>query len=98
MIGSHTGVRCCCSFCITLVTLCGTPHYSEGPWPTGGSWQRASEIRLQWWTRVLNPILKQFVAAARGRVDARFWRSIYKQENHSGGPYVTGWIPLPHRL
>jgi hypothetical protein len=40
----------------------------------------------------LLPILDQLVAAADGRADRAFWRSIYKQNADSGGPYVTGWI------
>jgi hypothetical protein len=32
------------------------------------------------------------IAAARGRVNSRFWRSIYKLDDSSGGPFVTGWI------
>jgi hypothetical protein len=38
--------------------------------------------------------LEQFVAAAQGNVDRRFWDSIYKWQGSkgSGSPHVTGWI------
>ncbi len=78
-------------------TLCGIPKIVlEG---TPDDWSVLAErtrglgrLDLKWWTEALAPILDEFVAASRGRVNARFWQSIYKQDSGSGGPYTTGWI------
>ncbi|KYF80231.1 hypothetical protein BE11_43925 [Sorangium cellulosum] len=80
-----------------LWTVCGIPEITlEG---TVDDWisirRRASalgEYELSWWTRALEPVLDQFVAAARGRVDVPFWEVMFKELGGSGGPYVTGWI------
>jgi hypothetical protein len=47
---------------------------------------------LRWWTSALVPILREFVAAAEGQFNIPFWRSLYKLDEKSGGPYITGWI------
>lgn len=80
-----------------FVTLCGIPQIVlEG---TPEDWQRVAEgarelsrFGLAWWTEPLLPILDEFVAASRGRANVRFWESIYKLDQSSGGPYITGWI------
>jgi len=48
---------------------------------------------LEWWIDSLEPILDQFVAAAKDSIDRAFWESIYKWNGpqHSGSPYVSGW-------
>lgn len=51
-----------------------------------------AQFGLAWWTEALAPILDEFVAASRGRANARFWQSIYKLDGGSGGPYTNGWI------
>jgi hypothetical protein len=78
-------------------TLCGIPRIVlEG---AADDWVMLAErarglgrFGLEWWTGTLTPILDEFVAAARGQVNARFWQSIYKLDGGSGGPYTTGWI------
>jgi len=78
-------------------SMCGIPQIRlEG---TPADWERLAErtkgigqFGLSWWTEVLGPILDEFVAASRGKANARFWRSIYKVDDSSGGPYITGWI------
>jgi hypothetical protein len=32
------------------------------------------------------------VDAVSGKSDVNFWRDMYKQNDNSGGPYITGWI------
>ena len=79
------------------VTDCGIPEITlEG---TTEDWEKLrekalslSQFELQWWTDALKPILDEFVAASRGEVNRKFWKSIYKEKNESGGPYITGWI------
>jgi len=40
----------------------------------------------------LLPVLDKIVKAANGEKDTAFWKSVYKIDNNSGGPYITGWI------
>ena len=78
-------------------TLCGIPTITlEG---THEDWKALAErvqgfkaIGLGSWLKVLAPILRQFVRASQGDVDPTFWRSLYKFNNQSGGPVITGWI------
>jgi hypothetical protein len=78
-------------------TMCGIPQVVlEG---TADDWEKLAErtrnlegFGLKWWTSALAPVLDEFVAAARGRVNVRFWQAIYKVDGGSGGPYTTGWI------
>jgi hypothetical protein len=84
-------------FTYEVRTACGIPQIVlEG---TVDDWQalanRARKLEaygLNWWTRVLVPILDEFVAAVRGERNPRFWQSIYKLGGASGGPYASGWI------
>ena len=52
------------------------------------------ELELGTWLASLDPILEQFVEAAASHVDREHWRSIYKINDRSGGPYVTGWLQV----
>ncbi|WP_437625492.1 DUF4419 domain-containing protein [Sorangium sp. So ce1151] len=84
-------------FKVELWTKCGIPEITlEG---TVNDWisirRRAralGEYELSWWTRALEPVLDEFVAAARGRADVRFWEVMFKEIGGSGGPHVNGWI------
>lgn len=84
-------------FAYRVDTLCGIPRiHLEG---SVGDWRMLAEraarlapFDLEWWVRPLVPILDEFVAAARGQANPRFWRSIYKYDSGSGGAWVTGWI------
>ena len=84
-------------FSYALATICGIPSITlEG---TQEDWQTLEErvqsfgdLKLDWWLGPLSPLLHQFTEAACGRIDQRFWQSIYKYEGGSGGPYITGWI------
>lgn len=79
------------------VTLCGIPEITlEG---TADDWYKLAEQAQHFrafecgkWISAITPLLEQFVNAAEGNVDVEFWNSIYKLENVSGGPYITGWI------
>ena len=86
-------------FSYSLCTECGIPEITlEG---TVRDWivlkEKAMALRdfdLSWWTDELSHVLDQFVEAASGRVDQKFWSSIYKLDDTSGGPYITGWITV----
>jgi hypothetical protein len=80
-----------------LVTRCGIPEITL--LGTVDDWlsirRRAdmfTEFDLQQWTASLLPILDKIVKTARGDVDPAFWKSFYKYNDESGGPYVNGWI------
>jgi hypothetical protein len=51
---------------------------------------------LDWWTSELYPVLDQFVAAAQGRPDVKFWKNICNLNGGSGSwsSYVTGWVQV----
>jgi len=80
-----------------VCTVCGIPTITlEG---THEDWKALAErvqgfreFGLGLWLDVLSPILDQFARAAQGDVDPTFWRSLYKLNNRSGGPVITGWI------
>jgi hypothetical protein len=78
-------------------TMCGIPAVTlEGTvedWQTlADRAQSFTEFDLEWWLSPLQPILREFVSAARGEVRRAFWQSIYKYGSFSGGHAVTGWI------
>ena len=80
-----------------IETLCGIPEITlEG---TLDDWKKLrdktlglAKYDLDWWIKPLMPILDQFVDAASGKIDVNFWCDMYKRNNSSGGPYITGWI------
>ncbi len=84
-------------FAYHLYTLCGIPTITlEG---TPEDWHSVSErarsfadLDLGWWLDPLGRVLDQFTRASRGEVDQQFWRSMYKLNNESGGPKLTGWV------
>lgn len=84
-------------FRYSMTTLCGIPEITLLGTPD--DWHnvqvraaRLSEFDLPWWTEALNPVLEQFHSAASGAVNTAFWRSFYKLNGGSGGPYATGYI------
>ena len=54
--------------------------------------QAFSEFGLSWWTDHLLPVLDQLVLTAKGQMDLDFWRSWYKENGGSGGPFINGYI------
>jgi hypothetical protein len=79
-------------------TMCGIPAVTlEG---TTEDWEALAERAeafaefglAAWIGGVLRPILRQFIRASQGDVETIFWRSLYKLNDQSGGPVITGWI------
>lgn len=54
--------------------------------------ENLAEYELDWWVKSLLPIMDNFVSAAEGHSDKKFWDEMYKQSGGSGGPYISGWI------
>jgi Domain of unknown function (DUF4419) len=86
-----------CYFEYEVHTLCGIPTITLAGTPK--DWKTLTErvqafrkLGLRSWLDVVSPILEQFSRAAQGHVDQTFWRSIYKLNDRSGGPVITGWI------
>lgn len=80
-----------------LRTLCGIPEFDLTGTPK--DWEEIrrkvealEEFELGWWTQALTPILDQLVATSQGRVNEEFWRSFFKFNGQSGGPFIHGWI------
>ncbi|EQC31919.1 hypothetical protein SDRG_10436 [Saprolegnia diclina VS20] len=78
---------------IPFVTLLGTV----------GDWQniraRVEKLAtfdtcLQAWSRLLAPVLDQFVQAARGQPNVGFWRKICHWHGGSGPNYISGWLSV----
>lgn len=86
-------------FVYSVGTTCGIPEITlEG---TVEDWkaieEKAAQLAqydLDWWIDDLQPLLKKFTKAAKGkRVDKKFWSEIYKLNSvGSGSHYITGWI------
>lgn len=83
---------------LTMYSMCGIPEVIlEG---TVEDWQslpgRAAAIgeayELAWWTDLIVPILERIAQNAAGADDPELWKNIYKMNEMSGGPYLTGWI------
>ena len=78
------------TFCgIPAITLEGTPEDWQA---VADRAERFGSLELEWWLEPLRGILQQFVAASQGVVDRQFWQSLYKYQDESGGPTMTGWI------
>lgn len=84
-------------FNLDFLTLCGIPEVTL--LGTTDDWNRLArrtdqlgQFDLQWWTEILRPILAEFVNASVGKTNLGFWRSLYKVQDMSGGPYATGWL------
>lgn len=81
----------------TVMSLCGISSVTlEG---TPADWrsivervQRLSAYDLEWWVAPLLPILEEFVRASEGAPNVDFWAKIYREDEGSGGPTITGWI------
>lgn len=54
-----------------------------------------AEYDFGWWVDIVNPILNEFVEAFSGKVNKRFWTTIYKKFSEGGSGAVTrvnGWF------
>jgi hypothetical protein len=84
-------------FSYEFITRCGIPEIRL--LGTSHDWsqllsraERLLKPELTWWWRELQTALNHFVAASEGQPDRHAWRSFFKWDEQSGGPYVDGWI------
>jgi hypothetical protein len=87
-------------FEFSMTTMCGIPEITlqgeKEDWEqlknrVEGILGRFDDVGF--WTDHLYPILDQFIAATgQNKIDEEFWKSLYKIEGGSGGPFLSGWI------
>jgi len=58
--------------------------------------EKLKRFDLEWWLKELLPVLDQFVSAAQGKQETKFWRSICRFAGGSGalGAPITGWFQV----
>jgi hypothetical protein len=84
----------CCGCGFPSITLTGTPNDWEKIRKKAG---RLSKYDLDWWLEALLPVLDQFVAAAHGKPDLDFWRSLCMINTGTSFPKyepLTGWVQV----
>ena len=85
---------------VQILIVCGIPEITlEG---TPKDWEKVlektryiSKYDLKWWTDELEPILKEFIKASKGKNKKRFWRNMFKYHSKRkyGAPkIINGWI------
>ena len=84
-------------FSLQMLTACGIPEITllgtVEDWESVRNRSQAlGEYAPEWWIRELIPVLDKIVETAKGETDLNFWKSLYKLQDESGGPYVGGWI------
>lgn len=77
---------------IPEITLTGTPE----------DWQKVLEktkklslYDLKWWTKEMQPLLKEFVKASKGDINKDFWKEMFKyhsQKEYGAPDIIDGWI------
>lgn len=80
-----------------VVCVCGIPSITLTG--TVDDWRKIrarvddlSVLGLGKWVRSLAPIMDEFVNAASGNANRKFWQRIYNPADAYGGEIVTGWI------
>lgn len=51
-----------------------------------------AEYGLEWWTEHLEPVIDQFITAAKGAPDEEFWKRTVIQHGGSGRDDISGWL------
>lgn len=85
---------------VVIYMVCGIPQITlKG---TTEDWEKILEktkklgkYDLRWWTKELEPILKEFIRASKGQINKRFWRNMFKYHSKKryGAPkIIDGWI------
>ncbi|GAB5417796.1 MAG: hypothetical protein Crog4KO_24550 [Crocinitomicaceae bacterium] len=76
---------------------CGIPEITLLGTPT--DWQKIYDeldqfdaYGMEFWTKELKPVIREFINASEGKPNVEFWKAIYKHESFYGAVSVTGWI------
>jgi len=80
-----------------LSTMCGIPEVEilgtvEDYEKIIFNLNNLKKYNLSWWIDELIPIIRTIINTLEGRIDEQFWKSIFKEDQISGGPYINGWI------
>jgi len=87
------GMRTMCGF--PSITLEGTPddwHKIVGRVQYLAEFALGDDDHLRTWVNRLLPVVQEFALASEGKVNADFWRSFYREDGGSGGPYIDGHV------
>lgn len=85
------------AFSYTGESGCGIPRITlEGSvddWKkVSAGMQQFRKFGLDEWVTEMEPVLQQFIAAAEGKADKKFWESIYKETSEYNATYISGWM------
>ena len=81
-----------------IETGCGIPEITlQG---TTEDWKKIldktkqlEKYDLEWWTKELEPVLKEFVNASQGKINKPFWKNMFKYHEQDYAPdIIDGWI------
>ncbi|NMH87617.1 DUF4419 domain-containing protein [Flavivirga algicola] len=80
-----------------FMTLCGIPEIEirgtiEDYQKIIDALEKLKKYNLDWWINNMIPNINKIIQTLKGENNLEFWNSIYKENNESGGPFVTGWI------
>lgn len=85
---------------IHMYAICGIPEITLQGTPE--DWQKVldktkqlGKYDLKWWTKELEPILKEFVNASKGKISKKFWMNMFKYHSKKryGSPkIIDGWV------
>ncbi len=85
---------------VVMYVVCGIPEITLLGTPD--DWQKVlhktrklGTYDLKWWTKQLEPILKEFVNASKGDIDKKFWRNMFKyhsQKQYGAPKIIDGWM------
>ena len=85
---------------IVMRVICGIPEITlKG---TTEDWRKIydktkklGKYDLKWWTKELEPILKEFIKTSKGEIDTEFWMNMFKyhsQKQYGAPKIIDGWI------
>lgn len=80
-----------------FMSLCGIPEIEikgtiEDYIKIIDALEKLKIYNLDWWINKVTPSLNKIIQTLKGENNTDFWNSIYKENNESGGPFITGWI------
>jgi hypothetical protein len=80
-----------------FISLCGIPEIEikgeiDDYMKMIDALEKLKAYNLDWWINIIISNIKNIIQTLKGEKNLDFWNSIYKENNESGGPFVTGWI------
>lgn len=84
-------------FTYEFLSICGIPEVrllgTPGDWASlSARAQKLVRPEMKWWWAKLSVALKHLQNTSQGKPDISAWKSFFKWNQESGGPYVNGWI------